>query len=685
MTNNVQINVTAQDNTAQGLGAAEQSVSSFGQNVGGILAGAGAAAGALLIAGVTKALDQGKIEGKLAAQLGATPAEAKKYGDIAGELYADAITTDFQGAADAIKATMQSGLLPEGATNAQIKSISTKVADLANTFDEDLGGVTNAVSQLMRTGLAKNADEAFDIITKGMQSGANKSEDFLDTINEYSTQFRRLGIDGQTATGLLSQGLKAGARDADQVADALGQFGERALAGGTAIDEAYASIGLNADEMAAKLGKGGKSAEEALSQTLGALRGTKDEQVKLNAAAALFGDPANVMGESLYALDPATAAASAGMDKAKGATDKLGNALRDNAGVKIDKFKRKIEQNVVNFLGDTVIPAMSDFKSFVTSNFSEIWSEAGKGSDDLGDRILNALGSLGEKVKEKFTEEILPKFIDAVMGLGEDIANYITENPMEAMKIALIASAMIVALMLLPALIAAGIGATVMLIVAGFVKKLIEVLTEKLPEWWDSFTEWIDEKADQAGGTLDSWGDAISDWFGDLWDDYIEGPIERQWDSLVNNIRSLPGRIRKAASGMWDGIKDGFKAAINAVIGWWNGLGFTWPSVEILGTTWGGGSWGTPNIPYLARGGLASGLAIVGERGPELVNLPSGSKVHSTEDSARMLSGGGGGGGRPMHITLKIGEKTLGDLLVDPIRGAVRSRGGNVQAVLGRG
>lgn len=683
MTNNVQVTVTAQDNTAQGLGAAEKSVSSFGTAMGGILASAGAAAGALLIAGVTKALDQGKIEAKLGAQLGATPAEAKKYGDIAGEMYADAITTDFQGAADAIKATMQSGLLPPTATNAQIKSISTKVADLANTFDEDLGSVTNAVSQLMRTGLAKNADEAFDIITKGMQSGANKSEDFLDTINEYSTQFRRLGIDGQTATGLLSQGLKAGARDADQVADALGQFGERALAGGTAIDEAYASIGLNADEMAAKLGKGGKSAEEALSQTLNALRGTKDEQVKLNAAAALFGDPANVMGDSLYALDPASAAASAGMDKAKGATDKLGDALHNNAGAKLEKFKRGLEQNVVNFLGDTVIPAMTDFKTFVSENFSSIWNEAGKGSDGLGDQILNALGSLGEKVKEKFTEEILPKFIDAVMGLGEDIANYIMENPMEALKIGLIAAAMIVAFMLLPALIAAGIAATVALIVAGFVKELIDVLTEKLPEWWDSFTEWIDEKAEEAGDTLSSWGDAISDWFGDLWEDYIEDPIEGAWDDLVENIRKLPGRIRKAASGMWDGIKEGFKAAINAVIGWWNGLSWTWPSVEVLGTTWGGGSFNTPNIPYLARGGLASGLALVGERGPELVSLPAGSKVNSTEDSARMLSGGGGGG-RPMHITLMIGDKKLGDLLVDPIRGAVRSRGGNVQAVLGR-
>jgi len=683
MTNNVQINVTAQDNTAQGLGSAEQSVSSFGQNIGGILAGAGAAAGALLVAGVTKALDQGKIVGKLGAQLGATPAEAEKYGKVAGQLYADGITTDVQGAADTIQKIMQAGLLPTDATDAQLKGMSTKVADLATTFDEDLGSVTNAVSQLMRTGLAKNADEAFDIITKGMQSGANKSEDFLDTINEYSVQFKRMGIDGATATGLISQGLKGGARDADQVADALGQFGERALAGGTAVDEAYASIGLSADEMAAKLGQGGKSAEEALTMTLNALHGTKDEQVKLNAAAALFGDPANVMGDSLYALDPATAAAASGMDKAKGATDKLGNALRDNAGAKLDAFKRKLEQKLVNFLGDTVIPALADFKSFVTENFSEIWTEAGKGSDGLGDQIVNAFGNLGEKIKEKLTE-LLPKIAEGLAGLGEDIANYITENPMEALKIALISVAIITAFLLLPALIAAGIGAVVVLIVAGFVKKLIEVLTEKLPEWWDAFTEWLGEKADSVGDDLEVIGEAIGDWFSDLWDDYVAEPVGDMWDDFIGSIKDLPDRIKKAASGMWDAFKTGFKASINAIIGWWNNLGWTWPSVEILGTTWGGGSWSTPNVPFLARGGLASGMALVGERGPELVNLPNGSMVRSTEDSARLLGGGGGGGAKYLNLDVHLGGSSVGRIVVDLVRGEVRRQGGNVQATLGQ-
>lgn len=40
-----------------------------------------------------------------------------------------------------------------------------------------------------------------------------------------------------------------------------------------------------------------------------------------------------------------------------------------------------------------------------------------------------------------------------------------------------------------------------------------------------------------------------------------------------------------------------------------------------------------------ASGGPASGLTLVGEKGPEIVSLPSGSYVHSNEDSQKMVGG----------------------------------------------
>ena len=43
---------------------------------------------------------------------------------------------------------------------------------------------------------------------------------------------------------------------------------------------------------------------------------------------------------------------------------------------------------------------------------------------------------------------------------------------------------------------------------------------------------------------------------------------------------------------------------------------------------------------FSASGGMASGLTVVGERGPELVNLPGGSRVYSNNQSRRMNTGG---------------------------------------------
>lgn len=88
---------------------------------------------------------------------------------------------------------------------------------------------------------------------------------------------------------------------------------------------------------------------------------------------------------------------------------------------------------------------------------------------------------------------------------------------------------------------------------------------------------------------------------------------------------------------------------------------------------------------HAAEGGPRSGLTLVGEQGPELVNLPTGSRVRTNGDSERIAAGMGGGGGRePVVIELRSGGSRLDDLLLEILRKSIRVRGGNVQLVLGR-
>jgi hypothetical protein len=75
-------------------------------------------------------------------------------------------------------------------------------------------------------------------------------------------------------------------------------------------------------------------------------------------------------------------------------------------------------------------------------------------------------------------------------------------------------------------------------------------------------------------------------------------------------------------------------------------------------------------------------MTLVGEQGPELVNLPAGSHVRSNSDSRR-IGAGGGGGMEPFVILIDVGGDRLAEVLVDPLRRVVSRRGG-VQATFGK-
>lgn len=86
-----------------------------------------------------------------------------------------------------------------------------------------------------------------------------------------------------------------------------------------------------------------------------------------------------------------------------------------------------------------------------------------------------------------------------------------------------------------------------------------------------------------------------------------------------------------------------------------------------------------------AHGGVSGGgSTMVGEHGPEVVDLPPGSQVHSNPDTMRMLGGASSGVGTVVLEVVSSGSR-MSDLILEVIREAVRVRGGDVQAVIGRG
>ena len=69
------------------------------------------------------------------------------------------------------------------------------------------------------------------------------------------------------------------------------------------------------------------------------------------------------------------------------------------------------------------------------------------------------------------------------------------------------------------------------------------------------------------------------------------------------------------------------------------------------------------HFDFLAEGGpVTTPLQVVGEKGPEIVSLPKGSRVHSNKDSQKMVNQNRGGGGNVINVTVNASGTSDGEI-----------------------
>lgn len=148
--------------------------------------------------------------------------------------------------------------------------------------------------------------------------------------------------------------------------------------------------------------------------------------------------------------------------------------------------------------------------------------------------------------------------------------------------------------------------------------------------------------------------DAISSipgMFAEMWSLVVNDPYVRKglfdfltapFRMILDFLAGLPPKIANVARGMWDGISQAFKDAINTIIRGWNSLKFTVPSIDLgpLGKI-GGFTVGTPNIPLLHTGGVVPGI-------------PGTDVLAMLQAGERVLPSGSDGGTRTVNINLNV-------------------------------
>lgn len=296
--------------------------------------------GAIISKGIADGLNIKAANTKLSAQMGLTTAEAKKAGDTAGSVYRDGFGASIEDVNGAIKGVGQNMKGLKEISQPELDQLTKGALGISEAFDVDVNESTRAAGALMKSGLAKDGQEALDIITKGFQSGMDSSGDWLDTLNEYSPQFAKIGIDGPDALNLISQFMKAGVRDTDAAADAIKEFGLRAIDTGEETTQAYDDLGLNADEMRKKIAAGGPAGAKAMQQVFDGLQKVKDPVKQNQIGTALMGTQ---WEDTVRAILPEIDLTKDSIGDVAGSTDEMNKKLHDTPQAKLEQLKRQAE------------------------------------------------------------------------------------------------------------------------------------------------------------------------------------------------------------------------------------------------------------------------------------------------------------------------------------------------------
>ena len=623
------------------------------------LTAAATAAATVAAAGVTAYTQHSKAANNLAATTGAAGKELANLQGAMETVYKNNFGEDIQDVADTVSVVNRNLKdLPKD----QIVEAAEAAITLRDAFSYGTEETTRAAAAIEKN-FGTSAEKAFSLIAAGAQNGLDYSGEMIDTINEYSSQFSKLGFTADGMFGLLQSGADSTAWNLDKVGDAIKEFSIRSIDGSKTTVAAFENLGYNAEAMMQTFAAGGEGANQAFFDVLDTLMSV-DDSVKRDAmGVALFGTMWEDLGtEAMEAMANASTAAY----DTKNALEQIKNVQYGDLGTSLQGVQRKVESILVK-IGGKLAPY------------------AQEGLEYISDTILPKV--------EAAVEEILPKVIDA--------AEWVWENREAIISIASAVASAVVAFKALKT--AATVASTVKSLgtvfaasakTGGALSTIVKLLGGKftvvaaiiaalvgagvwLYQNWDT----VKAKAAELGAKINSvWAgvsgaveaaiSAISQRFPvlgavlsgiwtslqDAWVNiqgifsniigFIDNVFSGNWSAAWENIVAIFGNVFGLIVNLAKAPINGVISAINWVLGKINSVSFSLPDWSILGD-WAGRTLGfnLPTIPLLASGGIATAatLAMVGEGGEPEVIMPLSKLAALLDEWTNKPKPGGGG------------------------------------------
>lgn len=585
---------------------------------------------------------------QFAAATGTASNEMGKYKDMINDVYKDNFGESINDVAEAMATVNQNmSYLDDSA----LQRCTEYAYTLSDTFGVDVAESTRAADSLIKN-YGVSAREAFNLMTQGMQSGLNFSDELFDNIDEYSVQFKKLGLDAEDMFSVFANGAQNGAFNLDKIGDAVKEFSIRAIDGSDTTKQGFEALGMNADEMAQKFGAGGKTAKEAFNEVIEGLASMDDPVAQSAAGVNLFGTMWEDLGPQVIT---SMSTASDAIDKSRESVEGLVNVKYDTLSGALGGLWRTIQVDALQPIGNQLIPYVTKGISAI-QKFTDKWNKLGPTTQKTVVKFAAVAASVGP---------VLMGFGKISTGISTMISNFGKVGGAITRLTGASGFSGIAKIMTGPfGIAAAAVAVAAILIYKNWdrIAPILQKIGQRFADFWktvqpqlEPFINLVKEVASYLKETLEPvfeivWkaaGDYVVKFFDDVsaiidgvlgvfegvitfLTGVFQGNWEKAWNGIVQAVGSIFGTLESL-------VKTPLNAVINLVnkaIGAINKISVDLPSAV------GGGHIGfnIPTIPTLAKGTdyWQGGIVQISEKGGEIVDLPTGSRVYPHDESVRI-------------------------------------------------
>lgn len=613
-----QMDATAKTSTRLG-----RTVQTVGKNISSISSALMPVSAGLVAAGTMAAttfMDFDRVITGAGAKAGASAAELEKMRAAATQMGADfpVSATEVAQAMDALAASGFNA----NQTVALMPSILTSAVASGEGLAQTSQVVTSALNiwGMAQENVGQNAARVADVIQQAANASALGLQDFGVALQYAGAPAAALNVNIEELSTALAL-IKNRGIDASTAGTSLRSLFTRLSNPPKQAAEAIAQLGLQVTDSAGNF----IGLENVISQMRSAMHGLNDTQ-RIALAQAIAGTEGYSALLSLVDTAPEEyRRMTEEINNAAGSSARQYEIMKNTLSGSVEDMKGSLEALAINF-GSVLAPSIRQASAAIGSIADAINAMSPEQKAMLADIAMGIVGFTGFAFAAGKVVSIGGSLVTMYGNIATVLAGHHIRNKLLEYSIIGIGRAFTflrtAALTALPRI---GAAFTLMLSPVGLAVAGVIAAGYLLYRNWDAVKQWI-------AGVLSALSNGFSAAFG-MWRailmtflNFVASVFVGGWNAAWNGLLSVVSYVAEGTRSIFGGVLESVRSMFNGVIDSINGIQITIPA-WVPG--FGGSTFGPLGIPKLATGtdSWRGGPAMIHDRGAEIVDLPTGTRV----------------------------------------------------------